>query len=159
MMIIRYLRQHVGSRSNAFATPLTNAHEGVHRSSGEGASEHTSSGEDASEHMAEKSAQADLNTPLQELVGASASFGQWTLKISGPPIEKTYTFDQGRKTGKAFTVIFVSKDSTQYCAGRFTRRGTKADAEKKYDEAKAKVKANIVWKVTNVQLVKHEKPL
>ena len=70
--------------------------------------------------MAESSAQADLNTPLQELAGASASFGQWTLKISGPPIEKTYPFDQGRKTGKAFTVVFVSKDSTQYCAGRFT---------------------------------------
>ena len=40
MMRIRYLRHHVGSISNAFATPLTNAHEGVHRSSGEGASEH-----------------------------------------------------------------------------------------------------------------------
>ena len=76
-------------RSTAFAAPHTNAHEGVHRSSGEGASEHTFSGEGAPEHMAESSAQADLNTPLQELAGSSASFGQWTLKISGPPIEKT----------------------------------------------------------------------
>ena len=109
--------------------------------------------------MAESSAQADLNTPLQELAGASASLGQWKLKISGPPIEKTYPFDQGRKTGKAFTVVFVSKDSTQYCAGRFTRRGTKAEAEKKYAEAKAKFKANTVWKLTHAQLVKHEKPV
>ena len=65
--------------------------------------------------MAEGSAQGDVNTPLQELIGTSASFGQWTLKISGPPIEKHYTWDQGRKTGKAFTVVFVSKDSSQYC--------------------------------------------
>ena len=101
--------------------------------------------------MAESSAQGDLNTPLQELVGASASFGQWTLKISGPPIEKNYMFDQGRKQGKAFAVMFVSRDSSQYCMGRFTRRGAKADAEKKFAEAQAKFNANTVWKVTHVQ--------
>ena len=109
--------------------------------------------------MGDSSAQGDLNTPLQELVGASASFGQWTLKISGPPIEKNYTWDEGWKTGKAFTVVFVSKDSSQYCMGRFTWRGAQPDAEKKFAEAKAKFKANSVWKLTNVQLVKHDKPL
>ena len=109
--------------------------------------------------MAEGSAQGDVNTQLQELIGTSASFGQWILNISGPPIDNNYTFDQGRKQGKAFTVMFVSRDSSQYCMGRFTRRGAKTDAEKKFAEAQAKSKANTVWKVTNVQLVKHDKPL
>ena len=56
-------------------------------------------------------------------------------------------------------MVFVSKDSSQYCIGRFTRRGAKADAEEKLAEAQAKFKANTVWKLTNVQLVKHDKPL
>ena len=102
--------------------------------------------------MAEGSAQGDVNTRLQELIGSSASFGQWTLKISGPPIEKNYIWDEGWKTCKAFTVVFVSKDSSQYCMGRFTWRGAKPDAEKKFLEAKAKFQENIVWET-------HKRPI
>ena len=56
-------------------------------------------------------------------------------------------------------MVFVSKDSSQYCIGRFTWRGAQPDAEKKFAEAAATFKANSVWKLTNVQLVKHDKPL
>ena len=100
------------------------------------------------------------DTPLPELVGGSAGIGRWTLKVCGPPTDKEYTYQWNGKPqrGKAFTVLLVSEDSTQYCYGKFMRRGKEPQATTNYNQAKEKFKDGTTWSVTKVTLAK-EKPL
>ena len=100
------------------------------------------------------------NTPLPELVGGSAGFGRWMLKVVGHPKEKEYSYKWDGKTnhGKSFTVLLVSEDTTQYCYGKFTRRGREPKATADFKKAKETFHDGSVWLVTKAALAR-EKPL
>ena len=100
------------------------------------------------------------STPLPELIGGSAGFGCWTLKICGPPKDRDYTYqrDGRERTGKAFTVLLLSPDTTQYCYGKFVRRGREPRATSDYTKAKERFQDGTVWRLNKVALTK-DKPL
>jgi hypothetical protein len=61
--------------------------------------------------------------------------------------------------GKAFAVLLVSKDTTQYCYGKFTRRGKEPKATTDFEAAKNKFQEGTVWLFTKAALITKEKPL
>jgi hypothetical protein len=101
------------------------------------------------------------DSPLAELVFGSAGLGRWTLKIVGPPKVKEYTYQWDGKTnnGKAFTVLLISKDTTQYCYGKFTRRGKQEAGNADFRAAMEKFQDGTVWLFTKATLITKEKPL
>ena len=60
--------------------------------------------------------------------------------------------------GKTFTVLLLSTDTTQYCYGKFTRRGKEPKATTEFVKAGSKFQDGTVWLVTKPTLSK-EKPL
>ena len=93
-------------------------------------------------------------TPLAELVSGSAGIGCWKLKVVGPPKEREYTYQWDGKTvkGKSFSVLLLSLDTTQYCYGKFTRRGKEPKATTDFTKAKTKFQDGTVWQVTKPTL-------
>ena len=81
------------------------------------------------------------DTPLTELIGGSAGLGRWMLKVARAPWVSDYKYQWDGKTveGKAFTVLMLSHDTTQYCYGKFTRRGDAVKAEAIYKKTKDKL--------------------
>ena len=98
------------------------------------------------------------NTPLPELVGGSAGFGSWKVKVCGHPKERDYTYKWDGKTihGKSFTVLLVSSDTTQYCYGKFTRRGKEPKASAAFKNAAEKFQDGTVWLITKPTLAKEK---
>lgn len=99
------------------------------------------------------------STPLAELVSSSAGFGRWKVKVAGPPKEHEYTYqwDGRAKTGKSFSVVLLSSDATQYCYGKFTRRGKEPKATEDFAKAKTKFQDGSVWLLTKPTLTKDKK--
>ena len=78
------------------------------------------------------------STPLPELIANSSAFGQWTLKVATEPHEEEYTYKlKGEsRTGKTFSITLVSEDASQYCSGKFQRRGKEPAASEAFNAAK-----------------------
>ena len=86
------------------------------------------------------------STPLAELVGGSAGLCKWRLKVVGEPKEREYKYEKNGKDveGAAFSITLVSIDPTQYCRGKFTRRGITPKAKASFAEAKKNQRWNSV---------------
>ena len=99
-------------------------------------------------------------TPLAELVNGSAGFGRWKVKVVGEAREREYSYqwDGKQMKGRSFTIMLLSDDPTQYCYGKYTRRGKEPKATQDFDKAKARFKDGTVWFLSKATLTK-EKPL
>ena len=97
--------------------------------------------------------------PLQNLTEQSAGVGTWLLSVANVPRPVEYTWSSGGKrgTGKKLECLLVSEDSTQYCLGRFTRRGKEPQATQYFNAAAEKFKQGSIWKVNKISLVKTNK--
>ena len=91
---------------------------------------------------------------LAELTTQSAKIGQWTLRVCGEPYEHEYKFRQRGIdiNGKVLHCRLVSEDSSQYCIGKFKRKGKEPDASALFASAKQKFKDQSIWKVSKVSL-------
>ena len=94
--------------------------------------------------------------PLQNLTEQSAGVGTWLLSIANVPrpVEYTWTKGSSKGTGKKLECLLVSEDSTQYCLGRYTRKGKEPEASTNWRAAVDKFKKGSIWKVTKISLAK-----
>ena len=94
--------------------------------------------------------------PLQNLTEQSAGVGTWLLSVVNVPRSVEYTWTKGSSSGtsKKLECLLVSEDSTQYCLGRYTRKGKEPVASQNFKAAEAKFKKGSVWKVKKITLVK-----
>ena len=90
--------------------------------------------------------------PLQNLTEQSAGVGIWLLCVANVPRPVEYTWTSGKQkgTGKKSECLLVSEDSTQYCLGRFTRRGKEPQATQYFNAAAEKFKKGSIWKVNRI---------
>ena len=91
---------------------------------------------------------------LAELTTQSAKIGQWMLRVCDAPYEHEYkyTFKGKEMKGKLFICCFVSKDASQYCIGKFKRKGKEPEASTELRKAIEKFKDQSMWKVSRVSL-------
>ena len=94
--------------------------------------------------------------PLQNLTEQSAGVGTWLLSVVNVPQPKEYTWTKGSSqgTGKKLECLLVSEDSTQYCLGRYTRKGPEPQATQNFKAAAEKFKKGSIWKATKISLAK-----
>ena len=74
---------------------------------------------------------------LAELTAQSGKIGQWMLRVCGTPDEHEYKYTyQGKPTtGKVLVCHFVSTVSSQYCLGKFKRKGKEPAASSEFLKA------------------------
>ena len=99
------------------------------------------------------------DTALDELTPSTAGFANVLVKVHKcfQPQEYTYTWNGQTKQGKRQEYVLVSKDSSSYCIGSITRKGTGAGAEAGFKKALDKFKVGTIWQLTKVVFAK-EKP-
>ena len=92
---------------------------------------------------------------LAELTTQSAKIGQWLLRVCGEPHEHEYKFPRRGEdiTGKVLVCRLVSEDSSQYCIGKFKRKGREPEASADFGRAKQKFKDQSIWKVSKASLM------
>ena len=97
---------------------------------------------------------------LAEMTTQSAKIGRWILRVCTPPEEQDFQYMVKGKDvkGKVFTCCFVSGDSSQYCIGKYYRRGKEPQASEQFLAAKTKFQDQTTWKVSQVSLT-NDKPL
>jgi hypothetical protein len=89
---------------------------------------------------------------LAELTAQSGKIGQWMLRVCGTPDEHEYKYTyQGKPTtGKVLVCHFVSTVSSQYCLGKFKRKGKEPAASSEFLKAFKKFNDQTIWKVSKV---------
>ena len=60
------------------------------------------------------------------------------MKVVGEAREREYSYqwDGKQMKGRSFTIMLLSDDPTQYCYGKYTRRGKEPKATQDFDKAK-----------------------
>lgn len=95
---------------------------------------------------------------LQELTPATASIGEWFVKVyrDAQVIPYSYTYRGETKHAKKTEVLLLGQESEEYCIGR-ARKGNTAKDESALAALAARFKDGTLWKMSKVSLISENK--
>ena len=101
----------------------------------------------ASEEQAQ-SGSGTSTQALQELTPATASIGEWIVKVytDAKVISYSYTYGGQSKHAKKTEVLLLGQESEEYCIGR-ARKGNTARDESALAALAGKFKSGTLWKM------------